>query len=191
MVLHRKLIGKIMNVISNFFKLLLDISPKKNEVKDDNMLSTEEANELLDLHNKTRDIYDIPPLSMDQDCTLVAQSHATWMANAQNVSHMGFSFFGPVQRVAIVGKEPEYLGECISYGITLDVKELMKTWFTSESHKEIILGRYDRFGVGRATGYKDKNIYWCAIYCSSTDALNVPKLKMSDSLVDFKGSGYA
>lgn len=174
-----------MNVISNFFKLLMDISPKKVEGKDDNMVVSE-ANDLLELHNKTREIYDMPPLHMDADCTLVAQSHATWMSNSQTVSHMGFSFFGPVQRMAIIGKEPEYLGECISYGVILDVKELMKSWFTSDSHKEIILGNYDRFGVGRSIGYKDKNIYWCAVYCSSKNAKNVPKLKMSDSLVDLK-----
>lgn len=184
MVLCRKLVNLVMNVISNFFKMLLDINPKNNEVKDDNMLPTLEAEELLNLHNKTRGIYELPPLKMDEDCSLVAQSHATWMSNSQSVSHMGFSFFGPVQRMAIVGCEPEYLAECISHGVYGTPKEIMKSWYTSDSHKEIILGKYDRFGVGRAIGYKDKYFYWCAIYCSSKPATNVPKLKMSNSLID-------
>lgn len=174
----------IMNTISNFFKMLMDLSPDKDESKDGDMILEPELSELLDLHNKTRNVYDLPPLTNDKDCVLVAQSHATWMANSQNISHMGFSFFGPSQRMAIIGQEPERIGECISFSMTGDVKELMKAWFTSESHKNIILGKYDKIGIGRAVGYNDKNFYWCAIYSTNKGAKGTPKVQMSDSLVD-------
>jgi len=174
----------LMSAIKNFLKMIMDVRPKKPNFKDDNMLSEGEAIELLELHNKTREIYNLAPMALDCDCNLVAQSHATWMSNSQNISHMGFSFFGPVQRMAIVGQEPEFLGECISFSISGDIKDVMKSWFLSESHKGIILGRYDKFGVGRALGYKDKHFYWCAIYSSLKKANNVPKVKMSDNLVE-------
>lgn len=173
-----------MNAISSFLRMIMDVRPARPSVKDDNMITNTEAVEILELHNKTREVYELPPLVMDSDCALVAQSHATWMSNSQSVSHMGFSFFGPVQRMAIVGSEPEFLGECISFSLSGDAKGLMKSWFTSESHKAIILGKYDKFGIGKAVGYKDKNYYWCAIYSSLRKAHNVPKVKMSENLVD-------
>jgi uncharacterized protein YkwD len=185
MVPYRRLVKYLMSAISNFLKMIMDVRPKKPNFKDDNMISESEAKELLDLHNKTREIYSLSPMIMDTDCCVVAQSHATWMSNSQNVSHMGFSFFGPVQRMAIVGVEPENLGECISFSASGDIKDVMKSWFMSGTHKEIILGKYDKFGIGKALGYKDKHFYWCAIYASLKKAHNVPKVKMSDNLVEF------
>jgi|APGre2960657373_1045057.scaffolds.fasta_scaffold01888_5 uncharacterized protein YkwD len=175
----------IMSTISNFFKMIMDSGPAKDATEDVTMLTSDEVNELLTLHNKTRNVYNLPPMVLDEDCSLVARSHAIWMSNSQNISHMGFSFFGPVQRMAIVGKEPENIGECISYSIGPEVKDLMRAWFTSESHRNIILGKYDRFGVGRVLGPHDNNYYWCAIYSTAKGAHNVPNVKMSESIVDF------
>jgi len=174
----------IMSTISNFFKMIMDSGPATDHPEDAAMLTSDEVTELLTLNNKTRNVYNLPPLVVDDDCSLVARSHAIWMSNSQNVSHMGFSFFGPVQRMAIVGKEPESIGECISYSIGSDVKDLMKAWFLSESHRVIILGKYDRFGVGRVLGPHDGNYYWCAIYSTCKGARNAPIVKMSDSIVD-------
>jgi uncharacterized protein YkwD len=174
----------IMSTISNFFKMLMDLDHEREEAKDGSMIPEAEISELLELHNKTRSVYDLPPLEMDKDCVLVAQSHATWMANSQNISHMGFSFFGPSQRMAIVGQDPDRIGECISFSVSGDVKDLMKSWFTSESHKNIILGKYDRIGIGREVGHMDANYYWCAVYSTSKKAKGSPKVQMSDSLVD-------
>lgn len=172
-----------MNVISGFLSMLLDVSSKRKQGRDIDMPSIKECTDLLELHNKTREMYDLPPLKMHDNCTLVAQSHATWMAEASALSHLGFSFFGPAQRLSIVGEEPSSIGECISFSHCDDASSLMKSWFKSETHKAIILGNYSQFGVGRVLS-KDGLNYWCAIYTDSGSSDESPKLSLSDSLVD-------
>ena len=172
-----------MNVISGFLSILLDVSSKRKQGRDIDMPSIKECVELLELHNKTRDMYDLAPMKTNDNCALVAQSHATWMAGVSTISHLGFSFFGPAQRLSIVGEDPASIGECISFSSCEGASSLMKSWFKSETHKAIILGNYSQFGVGRALS-KDGLYYWCAIYMDSSVSTRAPKLNLSDSLVD-------
>ena len=140
-----------MNVISGFLSMLFDVSSRRMQGRDADMPTLKECDDLLSLHNKTREVYELPPLVLHENCSVVAQSHAVWMANSQSVSHLGFSFFGPAQRLAIVGEEPASVGECISFCSSADASVLMKSWFKSESHKKIILGKYSHVGkIGRA-----------------------------------------
>jgi len=172
-----------MNVISGFLSMLLDVSSKRKQGRDIDMPTMKECTELLDLHNKTREMYDLPPLKMNDNCALVAQSHATWMSSAHALSHLGFSFFGPSQRLSIVGEDPSNIGECISFSIYDDASSLMKAWFKSETHRSVILGNYSHFGVGRVLS-KDGYNYWCAIYMDGGRSNESPKLNLSDSLID-------
>ena len=172
-----------MNVISGFLSMLFDVSSRRMQGRDADMPTLKECEELLDLHNKTRDIYELAPLVLHDNCSVVAQSHAVWMANSQSVSHLGFSFFGPAQRLAIVGEEPSSIGECISFSASPDAASIMKSWFKSESHKKIILGDFSHVGIGRHSN-KDGYNYWCAVYIDSAKSKRSPKLMMSDSMID-------
>jgi uncharacterized protein YkwD len=173
-----------MNVISGFLSMLFDVSSRRKQGRDADMPTLKECEELLELHNKTREVYELAPLVLHDNCGLVAQSHAVWMANSQSVSHLGFSFFGPAQRLAIVGEEPSSIGECISLSSTNDASMLMKAWFRSESHKKILLGDYSHVGIGRHAS-SDGYSYWCAIYIDNKKSKRSPKLSMSDSIIDF------
>jgi uncharacterized protein YkwD len=172
-----------MNVISSFLSMLFDVSSRRRQGRDADMPTSKECNTMLDLHNKTRSVYDLAPLVISESCCTVAQAHAVWMANAQSVSHLGFSFFGPSQRLTIVGEEPSNIGECISFSMTDDPSAVMKTWFNSLTHRPIILGAYTQFGMGRSCS-KDGYNFWCAVYMDSVRTSDAPKLAMSDSLVD-------
>lgn len=172
-----------MNVISGFLSMLFDVSSRRKQGRDADMPTLKECEELLNLHNKTREVYELPPLALHDSCCVVAQSHAVWMANSQSVSHLGFSFFGPAQRLAIVGEEPSSIGECISFSSSSDASALMKSWFKSESHKKIMLGNYSHVGIGRHAN-KDGYNYWCAIYIDPSKSKRSPKLSMSDSMID-------
>ena len=172
-----------MEVISSFISMVLDISSSKMQGSKTDMPINKEHAVFLDLHNKTREVYNLNPLEEDKGCLLVAQSHATWMARAASLSHLGFSFFGPSQRLAVIGKEPSRIGEGISFSRSLSASEVMKQWFNSSTHKNIILGNYSKFGVGTDTcdqGY----VYWCAIYTDGTTTASSPILQLSDSLIE-------
>lgn len=172
-----------MEVISSFLSMVLDISSSRLQGNGLDMPVKKEFSDFLDLHNKTRDVYLLAPLEEDHSCSLVAQSHATWMAREKSLSHLGFSFFGPSQRLSVVGKDPSRIGECISFSRSKSPSEVMKQWFRSGTHKDIILGRYKKFGVGSATcasGY----IYWCAIYTDDVVTSSAPILKLSDGFID-------
>lgn len=174
-----------MEVISSFISMVLDISSSKMQGSKPDMPINKEHAVFLDLHNKTRDIYNLGPLEEDRGCLLVAQSHATWMARSSTLGHLGFSFFGPPQRLAVIGKEPYRIGECISFSRSTSSSEVMKQWFNSNTHKSIILGNYSKFGVGTDTcdqGY----VYWCAIYTDDTITDSSPILQLSDGLIEPK-----
>ena len=136
-----------MEVISSFISMVLDISSSKMQGSKPDMPINKEHAVFLDLHNKTRDIYNLGPLEEDRGCLLVAQSHATWMARSSTLGHLGFSFFGPPQRLAVIGKEPSRIGECISFSRS-----------TSSSEGSLALGRQrGRRSIGRLarrTGWK-------------------------------------
>ena len=172
-----------MNVISSFLGMFFDLSLKSRQGMDADMTTSKECHEVLDLHNKTRDIYDLVPLRLSENCCLVAQAHAVWMANSQSISHLGFSFFGPTQRLAIVGEEPSRIGECISFSAHSESSPLMKSWFASETHRAVILGKFTQFGLGVAKS-TDGFTFWCGIYIDDLKSDDSPRLSMSDSLID-------
>ncbi len=170
-----------MNVISSFLSMLFDVSSRRRQGRDADMPTSKECNTMLDLHNKTRSVYDLPPLVISDSCCTVAQAHAVWMASTRSVSHLGFSFFGPSQRLTIVGEDPSNIGECISFSVTDDPSVVMKTWFNSLTHKQIIMGDYTQFGLGRSCSNDGYN-FWCAVYIDGIRTSDAPKLAMSDSL---------
>ena len=152
-----------MNVISSFLSMFFDLSLRNRQGTVSEMEISKECHKVLELHNKTRNVYFLPPLRVNDNCCLVAQAHAVWMANSQSVSHLGFSFFGPTQRLAIVGEEPSRIGECISFSTHTDPSVLMRSWFCSESHRAVILGKFSQFGLGMARS-DDGFTFWCGIY---------------------------
>lgn len=163
--------------------MFFDLSLKNKQGMDAEMITIKECQEVLDLNNKTRDAYSLAPLKLSSNCCLVAQAHATWMANSQSVSHLGFSFFGPTQRLAIVGEDPSRIGECISFSACSESAPLMKSWFASETHRAVILGKFTQFGLGVAKS-SDGFTFWCGIYIDDYKTDDSPKLFMSDSLID-------
>jgi hypothetical protein len=59
----------------------------------------------------------------------------------------------------------------------------MKSWFASETHRAVILGKFTQFGLGVAKS-TDGFTFWCGIYIDDLKSDDSPRLSMSDSLID-------
>jgi uncharacterized protein YkwD len=117
---------------------------------------------LLDLHNKTREAYDLDPLALSPELALAAEKHAKWMADHGVMSHTGANGSSVGQRVSAEKYYWRGVGENIAAG-QRTAEAVMKAWMNSPGHKSNILGSYKHVGV---SFWKDAQgrIFWCVVF---------------------------
>ncbi len=115
--------------------------------------------ELLDLHNKTRAVYGLPPLVIDLKLQAAAESHAVWMVRNNSLSHTGIGGSTVGTRVNKAGYVWMGVGENIAAGQPTPA-DVVRAWMKSPGHKENILGNYKNVGFGFARDAQGR-VWWC------------------------------
>jgi uncharacterized protein YkwD len=92
------------------------------------------------------------PVQLDMQLTQAGQHHAQDMAWRNYFSHTGRDGRSPHQRIRATGHQARTTGENIAAG-NATAEATMRQWMTSPGHcRNIMNPRYDRLGVGYATG---------------------------------------
>lgn len=144
---------------------------------------------VVDLHNKTRDAYGLPPLELDGRLVVAAQSHADWMARVQTLSHTGVNLSTPGSRARDVGYLWRAVGENIAAGQRTP-EEVVKAWMGSPGHKGNILGSYQHFGVGFARDARGR-LWWCVIFGRPTVAASTTLVVVEENETNYAGGIWA
>lgn len=109
---------------------------------------------LLNLHNKQRELKGRTGLILDNYLNEYAQKHAEWMARKNNLTHSDIS--------VLMGKY-HTAGENIAWNQE-DEQEVTTAWMNSSGHRANIMNRsFTKVGFGIAPA-KDGSLYWCTVF---------------------------
>ena len=116
---------------------------------------------LVDLVNGARRVHGVPPLRVDQRLTTAAHAHATDMAAAGVMRHLGSDGSDGGTRSTRAGYRWSTWGENVAAGTT-DPAAVVAAWLASEPHRANLLG--DAVDVGAATvTASDGTPYWALL----------------------------
>ena len=109
--------------------------------------------DLLAAHNLRRVQHGLGTLHLTSELSASAQSHATWLANNDQVGHTGAGESSPRERILAAGYPTgpgAATGENMGYGQT-SVSAVMDGWMNSPGHRANILdGDFEDVGFGYA-----------------------------------------
>lgn len=164
--------------------------PKTELVTLPEMLILEVGTELLQRHNAIRAaIANTPLLSLYAQLETAAQEHANWMALNRELSH----YEGHKRKTSIGARIQAHnfmataVGENIAQG-QYTAAEVFGCWMNSSGHKANILNpKYTAAGFGFAKNAADGLMYWCSIFASPGNALQLPNEYESGPLYAARG----
>ncbi|MEO6807796.1 MAG: CAP domain-containing protein [Isosphaeraceae bacterium] len=126
-------------------------------------LDPEEASKgLIDALNKARADAKQPALTLDPKLAEVAQRHAHDMAAAAKLAPKDSDGLTPFDRIQKQRLRYRSLGESDAAGQATGA-EVVETWLDSAPHKQNVIGKFSRIGVGYAIA-KNGTPYWSVIF---------------------------
>lgn len=117
---------------------------------------------LIDALNKARAAARQPALTLDPKLAEVARRHARDMAAAAKLTSKDSDGLTPFDRIQKQRLRYRSLGQSDAAGQATGA-EVVQTWLDSAGHKQNVIGKFSRVGVGYTVA-KDGTPYWSAIF---------------------------
>lgn len=122
-----------------------------------------ETFQLVIAHNDARLNEGLSELELSPLLSRAAQAHAKWMAENQQLSHVGQDGRRLIDRVQREGYVLSRVGENIARG-QVSVSAVIADWMNSPPHRRNMLDpRYLQVGAGIARSH-DGQRYWCVVF---------------------------
>jgi hypothetical protein len=122
---------------------------------------------LLQLHNKYRELKGVPPLCVSPKLTHAAESFCHYMADTDDFAHRSRNGNNVVNRAEQSGYQWKSLGENIGVGYQQESK-VMNAWINSPTHEINIKNPvFTQVGFARCQAVENKP-YWVALFGAST-----------------------
>lgn len=109
--------------------------------------------------------YRVSPLALNEQLCDAAQSHASWMAKRNRMSHRGAERSSPSDRVRKQGYRFRAVAENVAVG-QINEEAVVEAWYRSPGHRRNMQNaNYTECGFGCAVDSRGRK-YWCAVYAA-------------------------
>lgn len=133
---------------------------------------TNPETQVLNLTNAFRAENGLPPLSLNPQLAIAAETHSNNMAQQDFFSHTGADGSSAGDRAQDAGYSSSFVGENIAAGYSTP-EAVVQGWIDSQGHRENLLNPdYEEIGIGYVlldndTGTVNYNHYWTQVFGAS------------------------